>query len=406
MSQKYFLLPLFIFISFANYAQNNKFIRGTVTDKSSGEALIGASIRFLGSPSGTSTNGYGHFSIVVAEHTPPLIISYIGFQTDTISVANANSLKIELIPSSTILQEVRVLSETVSLGSFNQIKIPIKMVEKLPSLLGETDILKNIQMLPGVQGGVEGTSGFNVRGGSPDQNLILLDGVPVYNVNHLFGFFSTFNTDAISNVDFYKNIIPARFGGRLSSVVDVKMKEGNNKVSIIDFALSPISGRLLFESPLVADKASLMISYRRTWLDLPTSLLLSSAGSESNPQLRYFFDDFNAKVNWQISSQDKLFLSYYTGDDDFKIKNTKSSRQTNNKYGFDWGNQTLSLRWNRSFSAKLFANTQLGYSKFYYNLLQSFQSNTGNEIINYTNQVNSGIKDIFIKSDVNFLLNA
>lgn len=161
--------------------------------------------------------------------------------------------------------------------------------------MGETDVLKNIQMLPGVQSGAEGSSGFHVRGGSPDQNLILLDGVPVYNVNHFFGFFSTFNTDAISNVDFYKNIIPARFGGRLSSVVDLSMKEGNTKTSKINFSLSPVAGRLLFESSLIKDKVSLMLSYRRTWLDLPLQLI------NERSQTSYYFDDFNAKINFQLS---------------------------------------------------------------------------------------------------------
>ena len=390
---------ILLFSCFNAFSQKNQFVNGIVSDKASGEVLIGTSVRVLGSSSGTKTNSYGHFSIMVSSAKTSLVITNIGYQSDTIEIVNEKSLKIELVSLSSILEEVKVVGEAISLKDFNQIKIPMKMVEKLPSLLGETDVLKNIQTLPGVQGGIDGSSGFHVRGGSPDQNLILLDGVPVYNVNHFFGFFSTFNTDAISNVDFYKNIIPARFGGRLSSVVDLRMKEGNTKTSKINFSLSPIAGRLLFESPLIKDKVSLMLSYRRTWLDLPLKLVNESSKTS------YYFDDFNAKINFQLSQKDKLFLSYYTGTDVFDLKQSNTSGDSKYKYGFNWGNKTLSLRWNKLFSNKLFANTQIGYSKFQYNLTQGLQTKLGQETVNYTNQVNSGIKDIFVKSDFNLSLN-
>lgn len=399
MKKYYFLILFSCFNPLLVSAQKNQFISGIISDKSSGEVLIGTSVRVLGSSSGTKTNNYGHFSIMISSAKTSLIVTNVGYQSDTVEITENKPLKIELTPLSSILEEVKIMGESISLKDFNQIKIPVRMIEKLPSLLGETDVLKNIQMLPGVQSGVDGSSGFHVRGGSPDQNLILLDGVPVYNVNHFFGFFSTFNTDAISNVDFYKNIIPARFGGRLSSVVDLSMKEGNTKTSKINFSLSPVAGRLLFESPLIKDKVSLMLSYRRTWLDLPLKLI------NERSQTSYYFDDFNAKINFQLSPKNKLFLSYYTGIDVFDLKQSNNSGDSKYKYGFNWGNKTLSLRWNKSFSSKLFANIQTGYSKFEYNLTQGLQTSLGKETVYYSNQVNSGIRDIFVKSDFNLSLN-
>ena len=240
-------------------------------------------------------------------------------------------------------------------------RLNAKQVDQIPAVLGEPDLLKAIQLLPGVSFSTEGSTGFSVRGGSPDQTLIQLDGVPVYNVNHLWGFMSAFNNDAISETKLYKGSLPARFGGRLGSVLDVRMKEGNMKKRTGTFSISPIAGRYTLEGPIVKDKVSFMVSGRTTWANLLLSAAqrLESQNSEESQLLTYGFWDINAKTNWIINRNNRLYLSFYTGRDAFVTEDGGSRYQDYTKFSYNWQNLTSVLRWNRIFSPVLFANFSL-----------------------------------------------
>lgn len=343
------------------FSQEKFTISGYLTDKADGEALIGATIYVSELKSGTVANVYGFYSLTLPKGNYTVTMSYIGYTPITHKIELNKNIKLglELENAATALETFDVTAEkeqkNVEETEMSTVTLQMETVKKIPALFGEIDILKTIQLLPGVQSGGEGTTGFFVRGGASDQNLILLDEAPVYNPSHFLGFFSVFNQDAIKDLQLYKGGIPARYGGRLSSLLDIHMKEGNSKRFSASGGIGLISSRLTVEGPIKKDKSSFIISARRTYADL--FLKLSSDTNISNNQL--YFYDLNTKINYQINENNKLFLSGYFGRDVFAFGNL---------FGMNWGNATGTLRWNHLFSNKLFSNFTLIYSNFDYNL--------------------------------------
>jgi hypothetical protein len=380
-----------LFLNQLSSAQNKLTINGNVTDSGSGETLIGASVKLVGPvTTGAVTNSYGFYSISLPAGKYELSVSFIGYKTDTQTVDLSKSLKINIaLTESNQLNEVVISAEKRNENVVNPQmglqKITVKEINNVPVLLGERDVLKTLQLLPGIKSAGEGNSGFYVRGGSTDQNLILLDEAPVYNASHLLGFFSTFNSDAIKDVSVYKGGMPAQYGGRLSSVLDIKMNEGNRKEFTAEGGLGLISSRLKVEAPIVKDKGSFMISARRTYID---AFLALSPDSSVRGNTLYFYD-LNAKANYQIDDKNTLFLSGYFGRDNLGINET---------FGFNWGNSTLTLRWNHLFSDRLFSNTSLIYSNYNY-VIENLMEESNFE-------VNSAIKNYNLKEDFEYSLSS
>lgn len=387
-------IVLIIFILFTQInilsAQNKPSINGTVSDAKTGETLIGASVKLVGNTTSSAvTNSYGFYSISASKGDYEISISFIGYKTikQSISVNNDNRFNFSLEEDNQ-LNEVVISgikrNENVSSPQMGLQKINVKEINNVPVLLGERDVLKTLQLLPGIKSAGEGNSGFYVRGGSTDQNLILLDEAPVYNASHLLGFFSTFNSDAIKDVSVYKGGMPAQYGGRLASVLDIKMVDGNRKTYTAEGGIGLISSRLKVEGPIVKDKGSFMVSARRTYMD--AFLKLSSDSSINSNTL--FFYDLNAKANYQLDEKNTLYLSGYFGRDKLGLSDT---------FGFHWGNATVTLRWNHLYSNRLFSNTSLIYSNYNY-VIQNFMEENNFE-------VNSAIKDFNLKQDFEYSLN-
>jgi hypothetical protein len=371
-------------------AQKNITLSGIIKDNSTGETLIGASIQIMGLKNmGAVTNAYGFYSISLAAGDYKVIYSYVGYQTQIkeVKIDKDNQINISLT-STNELTEVIVSAEKKNENVVNPLmgvqKLNVKEINSIPVLFGERDILKTLQLLPGISSAGEGNSGFYVRGGAVDQNLILLDEAPVYNASHLLGFFSTFNSDAIKDVTVYKGGMPSQYGGRLSSVLDIKMNDGNKKDYTVEGGIGLIASRLKVEGPFKQDKSSFMISGRRTYADA----FLAFAPDTSIRNNTLFFYDFNAKANYQIDNKNTLYLSGYFGRDKLGLSNT---------FGFEWGNATGTLRWNHLFSNKLFSNTSLIYSKYDYKIENLLADN------NF--QVNSSIKDYNFKQDFQLAAN-
>ena len=421
MMKKYLILSILVVISIDSFSQQKYTISGFINDNENGESLIGVNVIVQEKLVGTTSNTYGFYSLTLPEGSYEISFTYIGFETLKQSVnLNKNiSLNIDLISSSTDIGEVTILSEetVVERTQTSIVEVPVQQIKNIPALLGEVDVLKAIQLLPGVQSGGEGTSGFYVRGGGPDQNLILLDGVPVYNASHLFGFFSVFNADAIKNVRLTKGGFPARFGGRLSSVLEIDMKEGNMKKIEGEGSIGLISSKLTLQGPIIKDKTSFIVSGRRTYIDILAQPFIRSA-NDGNPA-GYYFYDLNAKLNHKFSEKDRLYLSAYLGKDRFYlsegdeysslIDNTNYKSTSRDDFGLDWGNVTSSLRWNHLFSNKLFANTTLTYSKYQFNTIYDSYSS---EVTPYTTDIDttnfnyfSGVKDYGAKFDFDYLPN-
>lgn len=347
-------------LSTASFAQKRYTLSGTLTDAASGETLIGATVKLKELPlSGSSSNAYGFYSIAAPEGRYVVMASYVGYKnyTDTITLKKDQTLQIAL-QSQSMLEEVVVSlnrrnNNNVASPQMGVEKLNMAQINQLPVVLGEQDVLKSITLMPGIKTSGEGNTGFYVRGGSSDQNLILLDEATVYNASHLLGFFSTFNSDAIKDVSIFKGGMPAEYGGRLSSVLDVKMNEGNNKKITVQGGIGMIASRLKVEGPLVKDKGSFMISARRTYADL---FLKASSDTTLNKSTLYFYD-INAKANYRFNEKNALFLSGYFGKDVLGLKDI---------FGTNWGNATATLRFNHVFNSKLFSNTSLIYSNYNY----------------------------------------
>ncbi|MEM6842670.1 MAG: carboxypeptidase-like regulatory domain-containing protein [Bacteroidota bacterium] len=332
-------------------------VSGYVTDETNGEALIGATLAVKGSTTGTVTNLEGFYSLTLDRGEYTLVYQFVGYtaQEVPVSLTENQRISIELIENEVTLQEVVVLAEgknaNVTNVEMSVNKLDIRTMEKMPALLGEVDVIKSIQLLPGVSTVGEGASGFNVRGGSVGQNLILLDDAPVYNSSHLFGIFSVFNPDAVKDVKLYKGGIPAKYGGRLASILDVRMKEGNSKKFEVNGGVGLIFSRLALEGPIIKDKASFMVAGRRSYGDILAAPFIDNAS--------LYFYDLTGKVNYNINRNNKIFLSGYLGRDVFAADENTS---------IGWGNQTATLRWNHIFSSKLFLHTSLVYANYDYEL--------------------------------------
>ncbi len=390
MKIKLFLL-LLIMVPFFIKAQNRFTISGFIKDSLNGETLIGASIAVQGKTKGISSNQYGFYSITLEEGEYIFISSYIGYQPKILQIKldGNKQLNFNLLPKISLSQEVIVTSKkrdaNVKNAQMGKFTLPIEQIKSIPAFLGEVDLLKTIQLLPGIRNAGEGSAGLYVRGGGPDQNLILLDDAPVYNTGHLFGFFSIFNSDAIKNVTLIKGGMPAQYGGRLSSVLDISMKEGNNQKYQIEGGIGLIASRLSIQGPIKKDKASFIVSARRTYIDALTKPFIKP-GSQFYGS-GYYFYDLNAKVNYKFSEKDRLYLSGYFGRDVFDFANGKQSLKVN----IPWGNATGTLRWNHVFNKKLFGNTTAVYND--YNFTFKAAQN------NFEIQLASGIRDVSIKQD-------
>ena len=356
------------------FAQDNFTISGTVKEAFNGETAFGASVFLKGTTIGAMSNEYGFYSITAPKGTYTLVVSYIGFTDETKEITLDKNLKIdfEILEESTQLQEVVITAEEperVSLRNpqMSTSKMKISSIKKMPAVFGEVDIIKSIQMLPGVTNSGEASGGFHVRGGAVDQNLVLLDEAIIYNTSHLLGFFSVFNADAIKDVKLYKGAIPARFGGRVSSVLDVRQKDGNSKEFTLTGGIGAISSRLAAEGPLFKDKGSFLIAGRGSY----AHLFMKAAGEENSVS----FYDLNLKTNYNINEDNKLYLSGYFGRDNFNFEGGFSS---------GYGNLSGNLRWNHIFNEKLFSNLSLIYSKYDYNLeLEAFEFDWISSIENY-----------------------
>jgi hypothetical protein len=385
------LLLTFLLISTGTlFAQQKVTLSGTIKDKSTGETMIGAIVYPLESPSeGTTCNEYGFYSLTLTEGKYNIIFRNLGYQVDTVFVelTQNQQLNWSLGNDVAMLDSVVITSkktnENIRTTDIGAEKINIDEIRKIPVPFGEGDILKTIQLLPGVKSAGEGNSGFFVRGGSADQNLILLDEAPVYNASHLLGFFSTFNSDALKDVSIIKGNSPAQYGGRLSSVLDVKMKEGNNQSYHVAGGIGLISSRLSVEGPIQKDKSSFIVSGRRTYADL----FLKATEDFKDNQL--YFYDLNAKANIWINDKNRLFASGYFGQDILGF---------GDNFGIDWGNTTGTLRWNSLISPKLFSNTSLIYSDYNFDI----NVNSGGGNFN----INSQIQDWNLKEEFSYYPNS
>jgi hypothetical protein len=387
-------INLFIFFIAVNTAlgQNKVSLSGYVKDGTSGESLIGATIYLKEAQTGITTNAYGFFSISVPVGTYTVRYSYSGFANteETVILESNTSVDIGLFPESQQIQEVVISDkrqdDNVKSTQMGTITLNTEKIKKLPVLFGESDVLKAVQLLPGVQSAGEGNSGFYVRGGGPDQNMVLLDDAIVYNTGHLFGFFSIFNSDAIKSTTLIKGGMPANYGGRLSSVLDVSMKDGNNKEFHGEGGIGLIASRLTLEGPIVKNKGSFMLSGRRTYIDILTKPFIKGNLKGSG----YYFYDLNLKANYRLGAKDKIYLSGYFGKDVFRFNS--------NDGGFNahipWGNATATLRWNHQFNDKLFVNTTAVYNAY------NFEFN--GKLTDIDIKLASGIRDWNLKSDFDY----
>ncbi|MFB6343309.1 carboxypeptidase-like regulatory domain-containing protein [Saccharicrinis sp. FJH62] len=390
--KKYNLIKLlFLLIPvFQGFSQEKVTISGFLKDADTGEGLIGSTIYVEELRSGTTTNLYGFYSVTLPKGDYNLRYSYVGYKSITIPVELSEDVNndVEMHMKSTQIDEVVILSEgadkNVRKAEMGVMKLSPKEAKMIPVLLGEQDILKTIQLLPGVSSGTEGTTGFYVRGGGVDQNLIILDEATVYSASHLMGFFSVFNSDAIKDVELYKGNAPANYGGRLSSILDIQMNDGNYKKFTASGGLGLLSSRLTLQAPIVKDKSSFIISGRRSYADIFT--VFSRSRTQKNTDL--YFYDLNAKANYRIDNNNRIFLSGYFGRDVFNIHDL---------FALKWGNQTGTLRWNHVFNNKLFSNSSLIYSNYNYGFGYNFSDNMI--------YINSGIRDMNVKEDFQCYIN-
>ncbi|WPQ65862.1 TonB-dependent receptor plug domain-containing protein [Chitinophaga sancti] len=391
--QKSFAVLALIYSTFTGMqaqAQHKYTVSGIIRDKTTGETLIGTSIRILPQAKYSSTsNNYGFYAIVVPEGDYTMVISYTGYKADTISIPLTKDLirNVSLIPTSGQLSEIVITSaashDRLSTAQMGTQKISTAEIANVPVFLGEKDVIKTIQLLPGVKSGGEGSGGFYVRGGNIDENLLLLDEVPVYNATHLLGFFSTFNSDAIKDLTLYKGASPAEYGGRLSSVVDIRTKDGNNQEFHGSGGLGIIASHLNFEGPIVKDKGSFMISARRTYADV----FLKLSNNEDVRNSNLYFYDVNAKANYNLDDHNRIYLSFYNGKDNLKLSD---------QLALYYGNTTGTFRWNHNFNSHLFSNTTLAYSDYNHHIeVADNSSNT---------KIISKIRDFSFKEDFQYFM--
>ena len=379
------ILSLISFFAPLSLRAANITISGFITDRQTGESMLNAALYDYKSGKGAISNNFGFYSLSLPAGEVDLRCSYVGYKTQNFRFILKKDTTINiLMESSAELSEITVFGGSARqefgvLGAqMGAIDVPISQIKSIPALFGETDVLKALQLLPGVQGGTEGSAGLYVRGGGPDQNLLLLDGVPVYNVNHLGGFFSVFNADALKSVTLYKGNFPARFSSRLSSVVDIHMNDGNAKEIHGNFSIGAITSKFNLEGPIIKDQTTFNLSYRRTYADLIVQPALwyaaKKSGNDNNLSAGYYFYDLNGKISHKVSNTDKLFLSFYSGDDAIYMNMTDkytSDGSTNaDKMTMDWawGNLITAFRWNHIVNSKLFMNTTASFTRYRFNM--------------------------------------
>lgn len=393
-------------------------VSGTVTDQQTGETLIGATVFETGSGRGTTTDVNGRYSLTVKSKEAILRVSFVGYETvfDTVKQGQGRKRNYALRPSIR-LQEVVVTAQRVNSRESSQmsaIEIPVEQIKSVPVLFGEADILKAIQLLPGVQSGNEGTGGMYVRGGGPDENLFLLDGIPLYNVNHLGGFFSAFNADAVKNVTLYKGSFPARFGGRLSSVLDVTTNNGNDKKVHGNASVGFISAKLNVEGPIVKEKTTFCLSARRTYADFMLQPLVRKMATDIDGKTKltagYYFYDLNGKLTHKFSDRSRLYAMFYMGDDDAYTRvRTQSSLSEDEYLDFrnNWGNTVGGIRWNYELTPKLFMNLSAAYTQYKNKMVVGIEKVTprtdGSEQLSTVNgNYFSTVKDLTGRLDFNY----
>ena len=390
MKKKLIIINILFALALSSFAQKQYTVSGYIKSIENGESLIGATVYAEKLKTGAATNVYGFYSITLPKGDYNLKFSFMGYETVVKKVKLSKNItqNVEMTLKSTEIDEIVVSEEAsdknIKSSEMGVVKIDAQEIKVVPVMFGEQDILKTLQLMPGVKSAGEGNSGFYVRGGSSDQNLIILDEAPVYNASHLLGFFSVFNSDAVKDMKLFKGNAPAEYGGRLSSVLDIQMKEGNSKKFSTSGGLGLISSRLMIEAPIVKDKGSFIISGRRTYADM--FLLFMKDTLIKNATL--YFYDLNMKANYRINANNRIFLSGYWGRDVFGFSD---------RMGFDWGNKTATLRWNHLFGSKLFLNSSLIYSD--YNYVISFKP--GDFKVNIT----SGILDYNWKEDFQYFIN-
>ena len=371
----------FLVLAAGESAAQKYTVSGFMTDAETGETLISAAVLDQESRNGTVTNNYGYYTLTLSAGEVALQYSYIGYETVEMRfrLTRDTVIHVAFHPSAEMLSGAAVTASRSEIGvrgtQMSAIEIPVRQIQRVPALAGEVDVIKAIQLLPGVQSGTEGSAGLYVRGGGPDENLLLLDGVPVYNVNHAMGFFSVFNADAIKNVTLYKGSFPARFGSRLSSILDIRMKDGNDQEFHGGASIGLLAAKFNLEGPIVKGKTTFNISARRTYYDVLSQPLIAwymkkEGGDDERATGGYYFYDLNAKVTHTFSSRDKLYASWYMGDDDVyaRFRSKDEDLESRFKMGWQWGNLVGSLRWNHVFNPRLFVNTTVNYTQYRHKL--------------------------------------
>jgi CRISPR/Cas system-associated protein endoribonuclease Cas2 len=390
MNLRFYKTILMFLIPTISIAQSS--LSGYVRDSKNGEGMLGLSIYVKEIKSGTQTNAYGFYSLTIPNGTYTLLLSYIGYQDleKSITLNGNRTLNLEMTESTSVLDDVVVKAEredeNVKNIEMSVNKVGMKTIRKMPAFLGEIDVIRSIQFLPGVSTVGEGASGFNVRGGGIDQNLVLLDEAPVYNSSHLFGFFSVFNPDAVKDVKLIKGGIPSNYGGRISSILDVRMKEGNSKKPTFTGGLGTIFSRFAYERPFLKKKGSFIVALRRSYIDVLAKPFLKGNLKDS----KFYFYDFTVKGNYKVNNKNIVFLSGYFGRDVFGAD-----------FGFNWGNTTTSLRWNHLFNEKLFLNTTVFYSNYDYLIDTNLSKKDEQDSFRWK----SNIENYSIKPDFQYFIN-
>lgn len=420
------ITTIFISISLlvANLYSQTYTISGFISDKEIGETLLSAAVYEQKTGRGTTSNDYGFYTLSLPAGEVQIRYSYIGYKEEIhrFKLTKDTVMNIKLTPSG-LLDEVVVLGNQNELSikgtQMSAIEVPIAQIKKIPTLFGENDIIKALQLLPGVQAGTEGLAGMYVRGGGMDENLLLLDGVPVYNVNHMFGFFSVFNSDAIKNVTLYKGSFPARFSTRLSSIVDIRMKDGNEKQLKGNFSIGAISSKIQLEGPIWKGRTTFNLSARRTYMDLLLKPFMTLAARSRDDgiddfQVGYYFYDLNAKITHKLSDKDRLFLSTYYGDDAMYVsvdekEKSEGDEKIKMKTDWKWGNFITALRWNHIVNQKLFMNTTASHTRYRSKLGVGVKSERFSIIERRKEKTeenltyNSGIEDWTLKVDFDYV---
>lgn len=415
--RKTYLIPTFILLTICYYsapAQKTSLrqlvtISGYIEDSATGEKLPGATILLPDLKKGTTSNNYGYFTITLPAGSTRILLTHAGYNPTLVSMELLNNFSTTFkMQVNDVLQEVVVKSTKVPPlqmpVQMSKVTIPVALIKSMPRFLGETDVLKTLQLLPGVAQGTEGTSGVLVRGGSPDQNLILLDGTLVYNPSHLFGIFSSFNSDALKSVELYKGGFPARFDSRLSSVIDLVMKDGNMKEFHGEGSIGMLSSKLTLEGPVIKEKSSFLISGRRMYLDLLAKPIAMAASEGYIKGLGAYFYDANMKYHHILSNTDRLLFSFFSGHDFFKLATEEKDNGDieKNKLRIGWGNTIGTCRWNHVFSKKLFANTLINFTQYRFVSTYNYYSKYNTTVEDFGAKYFSGIRDYGVRMDFDY----